>query len=277
MIRVESEKLLLLEDCLGWDKARLMSVDNKAKVFSSIMNFLSKPDPDDIEIIYEEKRYEAFWHVVGTSKFEYKKRNRYRVPVNPEVVDLEILGKNFQVNSECNLFNIESIEHCKENYREEMMIDANTDLPGDFVRYLRFPHRKIVSTNQLTKDGTPVAYLETRAHTLVRQVLQNLVKPIKADEILYEEITIHDLNLYFYPVYTFEYHWKLKDKKATVAFDGVTAEINLKATKVSDTLSKNFTSDDLFEFSKEIAASLVPGGGLAMMMGKKIVQITKKK
>lgn len=276
-IRVESEKLLLLEDSLGWDKARLLSVDNKARAFGSLFNFLSKPNPDDIEVIYEEKRYEAFWHVVGASQFEYKKRNKYRVAVSPEVVDLEILGKEFKIDRDSNNFQIESVEHCKENYREEMMIDANTDQAGDFIKYLRFPHRLIGSTDELTRDGTPIAYLETRANTLVRMVLQALVKPIKADEIIYEDITVHDLNLYFYPIYTFEYHWKLKDKKATVAFDGVTGEVNLKATKITDTLSKNFTADDLFEFSKEIAANLVPGGGLAMMVGKKIVQITKKK
>lgn len=85
------------------------------------------------------------------------------------------------------------------------------------------------------------------------------------------------MKLYFYPVYTFEYHWKTKDKKATVAFDGVTGEVNLKANKIGETLKKNFTNNDLFEFSKEIAQNLVPGGGLAVMMGKKVFEMAKKK
>jgi hypothetical protein len=276
-IRVESEKLLLLEDSLGWDKARLMAVDNKAKAFGSLFNILSKPNPDDIEIIYEEKRFEAFWHVVGTSHFEYKRNHYFHVPVSAEVEDVEVLGKNFIVNRDTGNFEIEGVEHCREKYREELMIDANTDQPGNFVRYLKFPHRKITSTDELIQDGTPIAHLETRANTLVRTVLGSLVKPIKADQILFEDITVHDLDLYFYPVYTFEYHWKLKDKKATVSFDGVTTEINLKAAKISDTLKKNFTSEDLYEFSKEIAQNLVPGGALAMMVGKKVFEMTKKK
>ncbi len=275
--RVESEKLLLLNDSLGWDKARLMAVDNKAKAFGSLFNILAKPNPDDIEIIYEEKRFEAFWHVVGTSHFEYKRNHFYHVPVSVEVEDVEVLEKNFKVNLDKGSFEIEGVEHCREKYREELMIDANTDQPGNFIRYLKFPHQKIASTDELIKDGTPVVHLETRANTLVRTVQGSLVKPIKADEILFEEITVHDLNLYFYPVYTFEYLWRLKDKKATVSFDGVTTEINLKAAKISDTLKKNFTSDDLYEFSKEIAQNLVPGGALAMMVGKKVFEMTKKK
>ncbi len=276
-IRVESEKLLLLDDVLGWDKARLLSVDHKTRAFDSLFNILAKPNPADIEVIYEEKRYEAFWHVVGTSHFEYKRNHRYQVPVSAEVEDVEVLGKDFKVNRDTGNFQLEAVEHCREKYREELMIDANTDQPGNFSKYLLSPSSPIASTEELIKDGTPVVHLETRANTLVRTVLGSLVKPIKADQILFEDITVHELSLYFYPIYTFEYFWKLKNKKATVSFDGVTTEINLKAAKISDTLKKNFTSDDLYEFSKEIAQNLVPGGALAMMVGKKVFEMTKKK
>ncbi len=275
-IKVESEKLLLLEDVLGWDGARSRAEAAKVKAFNSLLHFLTPPLAEDIEVIYEERRFEAFWHVVGTSSFEYKKRNKYKIPVGAEVVDLNVLGQEFVVDKDGQTFTLESLEHCRENYREEVMVDAKIDQKGNFTKYLNFNSQLISSTDSLTADGTPVVYLETRASTLVRQVLQNLVKPIKADEIMDEKITIHDLNLYFYPVYTFEFHWKLKNKKTTVAFDGVTGELNLKAAKITDTLKKNFTNDDLFEFSKEIAQNLVPGGGLAVMMGKKVFEMTRK-
>jgi hypothetical protein len=275
-IKIEGEKLLLLEDVLGWEKARAMAVENKSKAFSSVLTFLSKPNPEEIDVIYEEKRYEAFWHVVGTSSFEYKRKNRYIIPVAKEVLDVDLLEKNFSVSKEGGNIQIEGVEHCQENYREEFMIDANTDQDGDFSKYLKAPFLNISSTEELTKDGTPVVDLESRSSNLVRRMLQSLVKPYKADEIINEDISIHELSLYFYPLYTFEYHWRTKDKKAVVAFDGVTSEINLKADKIGETLRKNFTSDDLFEFSKEIAANLVPGGGLMMMMGKKVLQMSKK-
>lgn len=276
-IRVESEKLLLLTDNMGWDKARMLAVDNKARAFGSLFNFLSKPNPDDIEVVYEEKRYEAFWHVVGTAHFEYKRRATFKVPVPAEVEDVELLKENFKIDRATGNFSLEGVEHCREKYREELMIDANVDQEGDFSRYLTFPHQSISSTDELIKDGTPITHLETRANTLVRKVLGSLVKPFKADEILFEEITINDLNLYFYPVYTFEYLWRTKDKRATVSYDGVTTEINWKGAKMADALKNTFSKDDLFEFSKEIAQNLIPGGGLAVMMGKKVFEMTKKK
>lgn len=276
-MRVESEKLLLLTDNMGWDKARLLAVDNKSRAFGSLFNFLSKPNSNDIEVVYEEKRYEAFWHVVGTAHFEYKRRANFKVPVSAEVEDVELLKENFKVDRVTGNFTVEGVEHCREKHREELMIDANTDKAGDFSRYLQFGHHPISSTDELIKDGTPITHLETRANTLVRQVLGSLVKPFKADEILFEEITINDLNLYFYPVYTFEYLWKAKDKRATVTYDGVTTEIDWKGAKMADALKTSFSKDDLFEFSKEIAENIIPGGGLAMMMGKKVIEITKKK
>ncbi len=276
-MRVEGEKLLLLIDNVGWEKARLLATENKARAFGSLLSFLSKPNPDDIDIIYEEKRYEAFWRVVGEANFEYKRRAKFLVPVAAEVEDVEMFGQIFKADRYTGNFTLEGVEHCREKYREELMIDANTDQPGDFSRYLHFSHQPLISTEELTLDGTPISRLETRANGLVRQVLGSLVKPFKADEILFEEIAISELNLYFYPVYTFEYHWKTRDKRATVNYDGVTTEINWKGTKVSDVLKKSFTSDDLFEFSKEIAENIIPGGGLAMMMGKKVIEMTKKK
>jgi len=276
-IRVESEKLLLLQDSLGWDKARQLAQDHKVKAFGGIMSLLMKPKPGEIEVIYEERRYEAFWHIVGTAFFEYKRRNKYKVAVEKIVQDLEVLSKNFVVEKETGTFTLESIEHCKEDYREEMMIEAKSDQAKDFKKYLHYPHDKIESTEELIKDGTQVVYMETRANTLVRKVLGNLVKPIKADEILREEITINNLNLFFFPIYTFEFFWKAKNKKVTVSFDGVTTEINMHASKISDTLKESFNSNDLFEFSKEIAANIIPGGGLAMMMGRKVFEISSKK
>ena len=276
-IRVENEKLVMLEDSLGWDKVRQLVQDNKLKAFGGIMNLLSKPKAEEIEVIYEERRFEAFWHVIGKAEFEYKKRNKYHVPVASIVKEVNLLGQDYKVDKSSGFFELEVVDHCSEQYREELMIEAKSDQPRNFTHYLNFPSRTIDSTDELIKDGTPIVNLETRAQTLVRQVLATLVKPIKADEILKEEIVISDLNLYFFPVYTFELFWKNKDKKATISFDGVTTELNLKAVKISDKLKDTFTSEDLFEFSKEIAQNIIPGGGLAVMMGKKVLEMSKKK
>lgn len=274
-IKVEGEKLLLLEDTLGWEKAREKASSHKIKALGMFTNFLFKPKAEDVAIVYEEKRYQAFWHIIGTSFFEYKRHARYNVPVVPVVEDVTFQDKNYVVKKVGGIFEIEGIEHCKENYRQEIMFDAQTDQPGDFVKYLKYPTKVISSTEELTADGTAVVRLETKASFLVRKVLNELVKPIKADQILDERIGIEELSLYFYPVYTFEFFWASKDKRAVVEFDGVTGEVR-KGRKLADRLVSSFTRDELFDFAKE-AANFVPGVGLAMMAGRKAIQIAQKK
>jgi hypothetical protein len=245
------------------------------KALGMLSGFLFKPKADEIAIVYEEKRYQAFWHIVGNSYFEYKRKVRYHVPVETVVEDVTFMDKVSVVNKNDRTFEIEGIEHCKENYQQEVMVDAQTDQPGDFSKYLKSPKRVIQTTDELTTDGTNVVNLETKASFLVRKVLNDLVKPIKADQVLDEKIAIEELSLYFYPVYTFEYHWQPKDKKVLVEFDGVTTEIR-KGRKLTDKLRDSFTTDELFEFAKEVA-NFVPGGGLAMMAGRKAIQIATKK
>ncbi len=272
-IQIDGEKLLKVEDVLGMEKARAMASDLKVKSFGMLTNLLSRPKAEDIEIVYEEKRFEAFWRVVGSSRFEYKRRKRYNVPVEGVVQDVEVLGSVLNAAAHKS-FELEGVERCVEEYREESIVNAQNGEPGDFAKYLVLPNKQIASTDELTSDGTPIVALEAKPAFLVRKTVNALIKPIQADQILDEKIAITELALYFVPVYTFEFLWKSKDKRAIIALDGATGLQRQQASKIADKLRKSFTNDELFEFGKEVA-NFVPGGGLAMMVGKKAVQIYK--
>jgi hypothetical protein len=276
-IKIEGEKLLALADQLGMEKARAMANEQKLKAFGMLTNLLSRPKPEEIEISYEEMRYEAFWHVQGASRFEYKRRKSYRVPVETSVQDVEILGTDYKVGKTDKAFEIEGVERCVEEYREEAVVNAENGEPGpEFAKYLSRPNKTIESTDELTKDGAFIVALEAKPAFIVRKIVNALIKPIKADTILDEQIGIEQLALYFVPVYTFELYWKAKDKRVAISFDGATGELRPKASKIAERLRKSFTNDEIFEFGKEIA-NFVPGGGLVMMVGKKAIALTKGK
>lgn len=274
-IHIEGEKLLVLEDVLGMERARKLAEEHKVKAFGLLSSFLSRPQPDDIEIIYDEKRFDAFWRVVGASRFEYKRRKVYRVVVEPMVKEVELLGSLFTTRPDAPAFEVEGEERCVEEYKEEVIVDAKDGQAGNFSKYINFLSHEIASTDALTKDGSLVVALEAKPAFLIRQVVNNLIKPIQADKILDEQIGITQLALYFVPVYTFELHWKSKDKRVTVSFDGATGELMPKANKIAERLRKSFTNDEIFEFGKE-AANFIPGGGLAMMVGRKAIELIDK-
>ena len=275
-IKIDGEKLLVLEDVLGIEKARELCNAQKVKAFGLLAGLLSRPKPEDIEIVYEEKRYDAFWRVLGASRFEYTRRKAYKVTVNPEVQETEILGTKLHVMPNTRAFEIEGIERCVEEYHQEELVNAQNGEPGDYAKYVTYLSQQIATTDALTSDGTPIVALEAKPAFLVRKVVNALIKPIQADHIIDEQIGISELALYFIPVYTFEIHWKAKDKRMTLAFDGVTGIQRATANKITDKLRKSFTNAEIFEFGKEVA-NFVPGGGLAMMVGKKAIEMYGEK
>jgi hypothetical protein len=204
---------------------------------------------------------------------DYKRKARHKIPVDTMVKTVLSDEQEYPVNQTDHAFEIEVVEHCQESQREELFVDAQTEKTCDFAKYVKANSQQIENTDILTRDGAQVVNLQAKASFLVRQMLNKLVRPYKADEIIDERIAIEELSLYFYPLYTFEYLWANKDKKAIVEFDGVTGEMR-KGQKISDKLLKSFSYDEMFDFAKEIA-TFVPGGGLAMMTGKKAYQIAK--
>lgn len=275
-IKIDGEKLLVVEDVLGMEKAREKANEQKTKAFGLLAGLLSRPKAEDIEIVYEEKHYDAFWHVLGKSRFEYKRRKSYKVAVESVVQDVEALGANFTTSAPNKFFEIEGIERCVEEHREEVIVNAKDGTNGDFEKYLKYSAKQITSTDELTVDGAAIVAMEAKPAFLVRKVVNELIKPIQADQILDEQIGIAELALYFVPIYTFEFHWAAKGKRVTVSFDGATGELLPQPNKITERLRKSFSNDELFEFGKEVA-NFVPGGGLAMMVGKKAVDLYEKK
>ena len=56
-IQVQGEKLLLIQDSLGWEKVKGLAAEHKSKAFGLISNFLFKPKESEISIM--EKKYKA--------------------------------------------------------------------------------------------------------------------------------------------------------------------------------------------------------------------------
>jgi hypothetical protein len=152
-IHLDGEKLLVVEDALGMPKAREMAEAQKLKAFGLLSSLLSRPKPEEIEISYEEKRYDAFWRVLGTARFEYTRRKVYRVAVEKMVQEIEVLGTAFRVPPQGGSFEIEGVERCVEDYREETIVNAQNGQPDpSFSKYLGYLSQQIASTEALTEE-----------------------------------------------------------------------------------------------------------------------------
>src|SRR5688500_17050361 len=98
-IHVASERAFVVTPGLNWSQLRERAWDKKSQAFSAgIGGLLSRPKVEDVEIVYQELRYEPFWYIVAGTRYVYDRARTYRVPVAaPEVRRVLIAGQEFQV------------------------------------------------------------------------------------------------------------------------------------------------------------------------------------
>jgi hypothetical protein len=113
---------------------------------------------------------------------------------------------------------------------------------------------------------------EVRAPVVVRQVLGDVLHPPSADQILEEEVVVDCLDLYYRPVYAFEYVWQAKDKRVTVEVDGLTAEFKSTGKAFGSQLKRVLNREVLFDIGGDVINLVVPGGAIALKLTKAVAE-----
>lgn len=271
-----------LNPSLDFESAKQQAIDKRLSVVSGgLGGLLSRPKPEDVDLVYAEIRYESFWHVNCTVRYVFERNKDFTVPVaGVEVRKVTILGQEFEVaaqtvpQSQANIFqqlgqqlgvsgavrtfNIPGVEYCVDENRQERYVDASN---GQTLQ---------LSADLIAKDKTEVSDLamlsaadvlivppQQSAAKVAKTLLSSMAKQIQADKVVEETAKLDALDLYFRPVYAFEFAWKTKNKTGVAEFDAVTgAMINGKAlhTRTEATI----TREGLFDINAETVTSLIP-------------------
>ena len=94
-----------------------------------------------------------------------------------------------------------------------------------------------------------------------------MMKPVQADSITEESMTIQHIDLYYHPWWAFEFHWKPKDKTGVVELDAVTGEMR-QGQALASRVSKMMNRDALFDIGADTVGLLVPGGSIAVKVAR---------
>lgn len=273
-ITVGEEQVFRLLPRLDVEKAREKAWDKKTSVFSSgLAGLLSRPKSEEVQISYIEYRYEPFWHIVCDVNYEYDRTRSYAVPVtSPEVQHVTIDGKEYNVLDNPRHFKLTGVEHCVERESVEEIFDAVCDQQRpDWKSYLSYEKEVVADPAEFAPDGCIVVPPEIRASAVVRKVVSSLLRPIQADKIHEERVDVKTVNLYFRPVYAFEYIWNTKGKTAVAEFDGLTGEMSTGGITLREQVEKVMTRDLLFDVSADALNLLVPGSSIAVKVAKAVV------
>jgi hypothetical protein len=272
-IAFSDERALALRETLSWEEAKERAWDKKTSVFGSgLTKLFSRPKADEIKISDQEKRWEPFWHIVCSADYIYDRTRRYQVPIpHTEVRTVIVDEREYVPSGEPRSFTVEGLEKCREELSVDRLVDAVSGAPlEDWEHYLEFDAEELEDLTSWKPAESNVVPPQVRATSVVREALSQLIKPLDADTIHKDLITLERIDLYFRPIYAFEFLWSTKEKVAVAEFDGLTGKLITDGASIRATVQRVLTPDVLFDVGVDAIDLLVPGGGIAIKLAKAV-------
>jgi hypothetical protein len=271
-IELAPQRIFALQDQLSAEEVRVKAMDRRSTAISSgIGGLLQRPKADDIALLASQRRVEPFWHVAGRARYVYERTREYTVPPSsPEVRAIEFGGTKYDIvdGKGGRGFKLEVREHCREDIQDELFVDALTGQTyADGAAIRGGPSKEVDGPAALATDGTIVLAPEHRASFVVRQLLGRMLKPVQADVVLEEVLTLEASDLYYRPIWAFEFHWAPKDKTGVLEIDGLTGQVR-QAASLTSHMTKLISRDALFDIGADTIGLLVPGGSLAVKVAR---------
>ncbi|MDQ7842825.1 MAG: hypothetical protein QN141_01870 [Armatimonadota bacterium] len=269
-VTIADQGIFLLPTRLTPEQARERVLEQKFNVFGTLSKLLIRPKGEEIQIGLSEFRYHPFWHAVGHKRFRFARRAQYRVSIAKEVQSVEIAGQAYAPSG--GTIVLPGQEDCLIEERNELFLDGLSSDAKDLSGYLQFDPQAVGDG-----IGHDVALVppEVRAADVIRRVLGDVLHPPSADKVLEETVAVPALNLYYRPVYAFEYRWESKGKRAVAEVDALTGEFRAAGSLFGEKLRKVLNRDVLFDIGGETLNLVVPGGAIALKLTKAIADRRK--
>jgi hypothetical protein len=273
-IQVADQRILLFSPQVTPEDAKKRAWDKKMDAFGTfnkVASFLTRPQDNDFELLYAEHRYEPYWHVIAKSKYVYDRTANYQVATSgTEVKSITLHDTGYDVMG--GHFHLPVMEHCAQDGYEEVLMDGITSKRmTDGGKYLSFSPALVgdVSLESLVPTGSILVPPQARVSGIMREALSKMIIGIQADTIHEEHVEVTCIDLYYRPVYAYQYKWISKNKEAIVEVDGLTGEIQAGSRVFREYLGKALDKNFLFDIAADATGMFIPGGSIAVKVAKK--------
>ena len=276
-IQLAEPKIFALNEKITVEKARLRAMDKRTTLFTSGVNVLiQRVKPEEVELLAMQKRWEPFWNVVCATHLVYDRTRKFNMPVTgPEVQSLTLQETDYPVVNRT--ITLAAVEHCREENRQQMFFEGVSGETQELGSLISDDRTEVIDLADFAaRDNAIVVPPEIRASFVMRQVLQLMLKPVQADVIFEEVVTVEAIDLYYRPIFAFEFRWKPKDKTAVAEFDGVTGDMR-NAKSLRQQMNIPISRDALFDIGADTIGMLVPGGNIAVKLAKVAIDYNAKK
>ncbi len=267
-IQLAEQRIFALTEKITVEQARLRAMDRRTGLFSTGMNvLLQRIKPEEVELLAMQKRWEPFWNVICTTRLVYDRTHKFNVPVTgPEVQSVTLQAVDYPAVNRAITFT--AVEHCREEFHQQVSYDGATGTVQELGNLLTGSRIEVTDLADFAaQDKTIVVSPEIRASFVMRQALQTMLKPVQADVIFEEAVNVEAIDLYYRPIFAYEFRWKTRDKTAVAEIDGLTGEMR-NAKSLRQQMNIPISRDALFDIGADTVGMLVPGGNIAVKLVK---------
>ncbi len=278
-ITVSPQRILVFNDQLTLEDAKKKAWDKKVSAFGTlnqVTSLFSRPKDEDFELTYSEHRYQPFWHVAARAKYVYDRTSDYQIAASDSHVKAVTYEKTkFEVTN--GHFHFPVIEHCVQEESDEVFVEGVSGKANPSLKAYVALSPVVVKTTLEKTIGTDAIIVppQSRVSGIMRDSLAKMIKGIQADTIHEESVEVTCVDLYYHPVYAFQYSWKSKGKDAIIEVDGLTGEIGTGSRVFSEYMGKVLDPNFLFDVGADAAGLLIPGGSIAVKVAKKYIDSKK--
>jgi len=277
-ITVSEQKVFVVAPQVTLEAARERAWDQKMAAFGSLSRLLLRPKADEIKVASIEKRFDPLWLVAAHKRVVFNRGREYRVPVGEaSVTAVSVAGTDHPVaGGPPRHFIIRGVEHCEEDVRLESLVDGVTGAEVDAPQVVAAPQEEVTDLAAFAPADAIVVPPEVKASTVAQRIVTRLMTPYEADQVFEEGIEIERLHMLYHPVYAFEYLWESRGKKAVVELDAVSGKVNTDGRAFHQQMRRIFNREVLFDLGAETVNLIVPGGAIALKIGKAVADHRRK-
>lgn len=245
---------------ISLEQAQQIADENKKGGISFFSRLIYRPKPEEIKLVCCEQRLLPFWHIECEASLDYIRSRPLAIDLENQVCEIKIGDQIFKPIKKRVDLNVE--EHCQIKQPIKRCVDATTGKAVDYNEILKKGNASPLNLETPAHNGFNLMPPAIKASILVRDLIFEFMKPLQASEIISQALAISLLNLYFRPVYLFEFEWTGHNQKVSFEIDGITGRLSERQREPLQSLEK-INEANLFDIGADALGLVIPGGEIA--------------
>ena len=111
----------------------------------------------------------------------------------------------------------------------------------------------------------------------MRTLIGELTRAVQADSMIEETVVVDATDLYYRPLWAFEFAWQAKDRTGVLEVDAITGEVRQTNALLPQIKGIVGNREAWFDIGMDTVELIVPGANVALKIARVVVERNKRR